>query len=153
MDIEHVWCAVVHCSATPPTMDVGVEWVTDLHKSFGWSGCGYHHVIRRDGKIEAGRSLDRQGAHVRGNNYGTWGVCLIGGVDSDGNPEDNFTSAQYKSLLALLTNYKARRPDIQFKGHRDFSPDLNGDGQITKDEWVKDCPCFDVAQKIKEWGL
>ncbi|MDA5624327.1 N-acetylmuramoyl-L-alanine amidase, partial [Pasteurella multocida] len=29
-------------------------------------------------------------------------------------------------------------------GHRDLSPDLNGDGTITPNEWLKDCPCFDV---------
>ena len=29
-------------------------------------------------------------------------------------------------------------------GHRDLSPDRNGDGIITPNEWVKACPGFDV---------
>jgi hypothetical protein len=28
-----------------------------------------------------------------------------------------------------------------------LSPDLNGDGLITSDEWLKTCPCFDVQAR------
>jgi hypothetical protein len=38
-------------------------------------------------------------------------------------------------------------------GHRDFSPDLNGDGLITPNEWMKACPCFDVSKKLSEWRI
>jgi hypothetical protein len=37
-------------------------------------------------------------------------------------------------------------------GHRDLSPDLNGNGEIEPEEWIKQCPCFDVAKEFKEFG-
>ena len=39
------------------------------------------------------------------------------------------------------------------KGHRDYSPDLNGDGIIQRNEWIKECPCFEVSDKLKEWNI
>jgi N-acetylmuramoyl-L-alanine amidase len=40
-------------------------------------------------------------------------------------------------------------PKAQIKGHRDFSPDLNKDGKITSNEWIKQCPCFDAMVEYK----
>jgi N-acetylmuramoyl-L-alanine amidase len=37
-------------------------------------------------------------------------------------------------------------PDENVKGHRDWSPDLDGDGEIEQNEWLKDCPCFNVRE-------
>jgi hypothetical protein len=34
-------------------------------------------------------------------------------------------------------------------GHRDLSPDLNGDGIIQPGEWTKMCPCYDVKREFK----
>ena len=36
-------------------------------------------------------------------------------------------------------------------GHRDLSPDLNGNGEIEPEEWIKQCPCFDVAKEFEEF--
>ena len=47
-------------------------------------------------------------------------------------------------ILTLLRDY----PGCRICGHRDLSPDLNGNGEIEPEEWVKACPCFDVT---KEW--
>ena len=32
------------------------------------------------------------------------------------------------------------------QGHRDLSPDLNGNGEIEPEEWIKACPCFEVKE-------
>ena len=53
----------IHCSATPPSMDISADDIRDWHLARGWSDIGYHAVIKRDGTIEAGRSEDRAGAH------------------------------------------------------------------------------------------
>ena len=138
---------VIHCSATKPDSDIGADEIDDWHKQRGWSGLGYHAVIRRDGTIEFGRHFDEVGAHVKGQNYRSVGVCLVGGVDADGNAEDNFSTEQLKSLTAIVATLERAYPDAEVLGHRDLSPDLDGDGVVEENEWIKDCPCFDV----REW--
>ena len=143
---------VVHCSATPSTSDIGVDEIDDWHKQRGWSGIGYHAVIRRDGEIEFGRHFDEVGAHVKGQNYRSVGVCMVGGVDTQGDAEDNFTEEQYESLVAILVTLERAYPFAEILGHRDLSPDLDGDGIIEEHEWLKDCPCFDVRKWRNSYG-
>lgn len=125
---------IVHCSATPPDMDIGVEEIRKWHvEERGWKDIGYHDVIRRNGRRELGRPLFDTGAHTKGYNDISVGVCLVGGVDSDGHPENNFTEQQMEMLKKVIKDYKKVFPGVMVAGHRDFSD--------------KDCPSFDV----KEW--
>ena len=136
---------VVHCSATNPDADIGVDEIRQWHMDGNhWDDIGYHAVIRRDGEIEFGRHFDEPGAHVKGQNYRSVGVCMVGGVDHDGKPENNFTHDQFESLTILLDMLERAYPLAKILGHRDLSPDLDGDGIIEEHEWLKDCPCFDV---------
>lgn len=150
---------VVHCSATRSSMDIGADEIYDWHTKprpdgRGWSDIGYHFVIRRNGQIQTGRPLDRAGAHVKGYNENSIGICLIGGLNEDGKPYsedgngDDFTPEQYEALLYKLAELRDTYPDTGICGHRDLSPDLNDDGVITKGEWIKNCPCFDVSDFI-----
>jgi N-acetylmuramoyl-L-alanine amidase len=136
---------VVHCSATPPTMDVGADTIRRWHQEAGYRTIGYHYVIRRSGLVEAGRPVEQVGAHVRGHNANSIGVCLVGGIDATGKPESNFTAAQFASLRGLLDGLRKRFPGARICGHRDLSPDKNGDGKIDSRDWVKACPSFDVG--------
>lgn len=147
MNIEYI---VIHCSATNPNQDIGAAEIDQWHRAKGWSGIGYHFVICRDGKIELGKPLHRIGAHAYGYNRVSWGLCMVGGVDSKNKPEDNFTNEQYTSLRNLLNVLSNIEPKAGILGHRDLSPDINGDGVIEKWEWMKDCPCFDVREFIKK---
>ena len=113
---------IVHCSDTPATMDIGVKEIDQWHKERGWKGIGYHYVIRRDGTIEFGRDLDQMGAHTKGHNSDSVGVCLVGGWKG----EFNFTIAQLMSLKNLVNILQK-----EVFGHRDFDPS-------------KTCPCFNV---------
>ena len=141
---------VVHCSATKVSSDIGVDEIRDWHvNKNGWSDIGYHAVIRRDGEIEFGRHFDVSGAHVSGQNYQSVGICMVGGLDADGEPENNFTEAQFASLRSLLLVMTLAYPGAEILGHRDLSPDLDGDGVVERHEWVKDCPCFDVKEWLK----
>ena len=137
---------VIHCSATPPGSDIGADEINDWHKRRGWKKIGYHAVIRRDGKIEFGRHFDQVGAHVAGQNYQSVGVCMVGGVDEQGDAENNFTPGQFASLRVLIAVLSRAYTQTKVVGHRDLSPDLNGDGIITADEFVKECPSFNVAK-------
>jgi len=105
---------------------------------------GYHAVIRRSGEIEFGRHFDDGGAHVIGHNFRSVGICLVGGVDAAGEPENNFTAEQFESLRALIDMLQRAYPNATALGHRDLSPDIDGDGLVSEAEWLKDCPCFDV---------
>ena len=132
---------VVHCSATRPSQDWGRAEVDRLHRSQGWFEIGYHFVIKRDGTVESGRPLERQGAHAVKFNHLSVGICMIGGVtEADVNvPEDNFTDAQFASLRSLLAELKQSYPAAEILGHRDL-PNVK-----------KACPSFDVRARVKTW--
>ena len=150
-NLNSIEAIVVHCSATKEDVWVDAKALDSWHKARGWSMIGYHRVIRLDGTVENGRPFFRRGAHVSGNNTNTIGICLIGGLDKLGKPKNTFKQEQFNSLMQEIMNIKAMCPMIKsIKGHRDYSPDLNGDGIITRDEWIKECPCFDVTKWLQD---
>ncbi len=145
MNPSDVRFLVIHCSATPATRDIGAREIELMHRQRGFRTIGYHYVIRRDGRVEKGRPDDQPGAHVQGFNSRSLGICLVGGVKADGKTaEQNFTPAQYAALEALLRRLEPNYPTAKVLGHRDLSPDRNGDGRISRNEWLKECPTFDV---------
>lgn len=145
---------VVHCSATTASMNWGRADIDRSHRARGFVMIGYHFVIRRDGKIETGRELDKVGAHVEGHNANSIGICMVGGLAAvGGRGENNFTPAQFVALAALLKELRGRYPQTRICGHRDLSKDRNGDGKITPNEWSKECPSFDVADFCRAHDL
>ena len=145
--MRHVDTIIIHCSATPRNRKLEPADLTRMHRRRGFNGCGYHFYIRRDGDICDMRPVEKVGAHCKGHNEGSIGICYEGGLDAKGNPADTRTDEQKKAMKWLVETLK-REFDIKcIAGHRDFSPDLNGDGTVEPEEWVKQCPCFDV----KEW--
>lgn len=133
---------VIHCSATKPSMDIGADTIRKWHTDpkpdgRGWSDIGYHHVIRRDGSVEPGRPIERAGAHVKGHNSHSIGVCMVGGVDDSNKPESNFTDAQWKSLSTLIGQLEGEYPTASIKGHHDLYAG-------------KACPSFDVGAWLEK---
>jgi hypothetical protein len=143
---------VIHCSATIEGEDKDAAWIRNLHvEKNGWSDIGYHFVVKLDGTVEKGRPLERPGAHVRGHNSDTIGVCYIGGLDKTGQPKDTRTEEQKLALNRLIMQLRSMFGyDLGVKGHRDYSPDINHDGEITPDEWLKACPCFDAIPEYND---
>ena len=132
----------IHCSASKVTSDIGAAEIRDWHvNDNGWSDIGYGLVIRRSGLLEMGRGIDEVGAHVKGFNSISVGVCMVGGLDIHGRPEDNFTPEQYHTLETTIKFLKKLYPDAKVQGHRDF-PDVR-----------KDCPCFDVKSWCRGRGI
>ncbi|NBR02481.1 MAG: hypothetical protein EBT94_05060 [Alphaproteobacteria bacterium] len=125
LDSDAIELLVVHCSDTPDDEPLRARDIQAMHLGFGWDGIGYHRVIGRDGLCEAGRPEYWRGAHVRGVNDRSLGVCLIG--------RHNFTAAQMDSLAALLAEWQQRYPQARVVGHRDAV------------ETHKTCPNFDAA--------
>lgn len=124
---------IVHCSATREGDDsINAEVIDRWHKARGWKGIGYHFVILLDGKIETGRMINKCGAHTKGYNCSSIGICYIGGVEKDGKtPKDTRTPEQIASMLELLRVLRKMYPDAKIHSHRDFAP--------------KACPSFDAT--------
>lgn len=127
---RHVSRLIIHCSATPPSMDIGADTINKWHTDKGWSAIGYHYVIKRDGVIENGRDVNNIGAHVKGHNTGSIGVCLIGGVDKNNKAEANFTDAQWETLAIVCKSFKKQLNYVTIHGHNEYA--------------AKACPSFDV---------
>jgi len=146
--MRNINLAVIHCSATKEGINYNVDVIRTWHKKRGFSDVGYHFLVHLDGTIERGRPWDKPGAHAKGYNYNSVGICYVGGLDSDGKPFDTRTVAQVHALRAVVGVLRAQFPEIDVVGHRDLSVDLNGDGVISKSEWLKSCPCFDVKTDL-----
>lgn len=139
---------VIHCSATRPSQDIDVKDVERWHKKRGWKGVGYNYFIKRSGTIQRGRDLDKDGfvieevgAHVRGYNSQSIGICYAGGIDNNKKASDNRTTEQKESLATLLFTLKELFPKAKIQGHRDF-PNV-----------AKSCPSFEVSDWLEEIGL
>jgi hypothetical protein len=145
LEAHHIQLLVVHCSATPPDQDIGAEEIRKWHtEGNGWSDIGYHGVIRRDGTWEKGRDLFTQGAHAKGWNSVSWGLCLVGGVDAQGQPEANYTPEQYATLWRTLEAWRHMAPNAGVCGHRDLD---------SEHQRLKACPSFDVRDAYHEYRL
>lgn len=146
----------IHASDTPEGRHVSYEQINAWDKAkFGQ--ISYHWVIELDGSMRRTLRDDQLGAHVGKKNTGNIGICYIGGRDANMHAyKDTRTDVQRKSMLTLVRTYRGRYPILKeagrIKGHRDWSPDLDRDGLIESHEWLKVCPCFDVAAWLKEMG-
>lgn len=123
---------VVHWTGTYIDQDIGAEDVHSWHQQRGWSGCGYHYVIRRDGTIERGRPINYTGAHAKanGHNNQSIGVSFVGGytVPSTGNGSNSptgsssFTAAQNVAFNRFMSTFYKAFPGGQAFGHMDTDP-------------------------------
>ena len=124
---------IIHCTATPAGREVSRAEVDRWHRERGWDGIGYHYLIHLDGSIEQGRPEERVGAHCKGYNKLSIGICYVGGLDEEGHPADTRTNAQRHALRQLLFALRQRYPHAAIRGHRDLNPQ-------------KACPCFDATK-------
>jgi len=98
---------IVHCSASNIIADANS--IRDLHiNSFGWSDIGYHFVIDRKATIQMGRSIRHQGAHCRGHNDYSIGICLGGNTHMD------FSRRQFESLQSVCSQLRRHNPEIKY---------------------------------------
>jgi N-acetylmuramoyl-L-alanine amidase len=132
--VRQITKIILHCSATREGQDVSVETIRKWHLNRGWSDIGYHYVIYLDGSIHEGRPVNRSGAHTKGYNSKSIGVCYIGGVEKDGKtPKDTRTPEQYTALTNLITALLEMYPTATLHGHNEFAN--------------KACPSFDVQKE------
>jgi len=104
-----------------------------LEKDGGtWSGIGYHYVVlngyaswnayntecsdNMEGIVQIGRPTLNQGAHARGFNAVSVGVCLIGNFDKYPTPEKQYDAA-VRLVVDLMMEYDV--PLANVVGHRE----------------------------------
>ena len=128
---------IVHCTATPEGRDVTVAQIDAWHRRRGFNGIGYHYVVMLDGTVAAGRAVALAGAHCRGHNARSVGVCYVGGMSRDmKRPLDTRTPQQKTALRQLLQRLRRRFPAAAIHGHRDYA--------------AKACPCFDATAEYRD---
>ena len=131
---------VIHCTQTPPNMDVDVEKVTQWHKERGFDTIGYHYLIKRDGTLQVGRDEDVVGAHAVAVNGTSIGVALAGGGTPDMGWENNFAPIQFQTLKSIIIKLKDKYNIEKIIGHYQV-------------EEKKQCPSFDVPEWLEKNGL
>lgn len=158
---------VIHCSASPNGESLfhgkfgDADFRTPVQVIDGWHAqrgfhrdpswverwnpklpaIGYHYVIYTNGAEGTGRHVNEIGAHVAGHNSNSLGICMVG--------TDRFSAAQWISLRGLIDQLRKSYPTARICGHRDLSPDKDGDGIVEPWEWLKICPGFDVAAWLR----
>ena len=128
---------IIHCSATREGQQISVDTIRDWHLAKGWNDIGYHFYIDLDGTINKGRDIDKIGAHCKGHNRNSIGICYCGGVEADGKtPKDTRTQEQKDSLLHVLKTLKAMYPEAVIYSHNEFAN--------------KACPSFDATGEYED---
>lgn len=126
---------IVHCSATRDDQNIDAEILNKWHKAKKFDCIGYHFVIKRDGTIEKGRDINKEGAHCYGHNKNSIGICYAGGIYRSGDEieyVDNRTPEQIRALYYLITVLAIAFPTItKVSGHCEYAN--------------KACPCFDAS--------
>lgn len=128
---------IVHCSATREGQNIPVSTIKEWHMNGrGWSDIGYHFYIDLYGEIHKGRDIARIGAHCKGQNRNSIGICYCGGVEADGKtPKDTRTDKQKEALLAVIRTLKAMYPESSVHSHNDYAN--------------KACPSFNATEEYK----
>lgn len=123
---------ILHCSATNDDLDINAAMIDNWHRKKGWSGIGYHYIIKLDGSLEIGRRVGDIGAHCAGENSGSIGICYIGGL-RENKPCDTMTSPQEMTFIRLVNALRFTLGELALHGHNEFAN--------------KACPSFDVRKK------
>lgn len=127
---------------------------------------GYNFLVDNHGKRHDIRPIDQIPAHIYGYNTESVGICYSGGIRAGAKPNlnghfkvrdciDTRTIGQKVELVntiidvLLLIGESQPIHEIEIKGHRDFSPDVNGDGIIEPWEYMKQCPCFNAEPEYR----
>jgi N-acetylmuramoyl-L-alanine amidase len=110
---------IVSASGTPPAMDFGAQrlalWYEGKRSRFF---CPWHFVIRRNGKVEEGRSVQYRGEAPHGFKAISLSVLLVGGQSEVKycRPSPNYSNEQRAALESLLRRLSARYPGVKILG-------------------------------------
>lgn len=116
---ENTLYLIVDHTGTTSTINLDVTSINNSDRAKSFFGIRYHYVITRDGELQEGRTLDRVSPLTGVLDKDAVTLCLVGGKDLEGNPEDNFTVEQKQALRELITVLRSSHPDIEVLGRRE----------------------------------
>ena len=102
----------------------------------GWADVGYHYLVQKDGKIVLGRPIAAQGAHARGANRTSVGICVIG--DNTRGNGYAWTYHQKQALRRFVRAFLTLFPGARVVGHRDAG------------STATECPGVEIAAMFSE---
>lgn len=146
---------VIHCTAGHGDLNSIKNFWFNVRK---WAVGGYHRFIDYDGKITDLYPFNTVVNGVKGFNQESIHISYRGGVSKTNNTvaEDTRTPAQKEALedcvieaLCWITNNGGNVSKVKILGHRDLSPDRNGNGVVESWERIKECPSFNAISDYK----
>lgn len=138
---------VVHWTDTYSNKNIGSEEINTTQKELGSESIGYHYVIRRDGSLQRGRPVNKQGDHalINGHDEYSIGLVFVGGINAPSGTAfpGNFRSVSSLTLSQMNTfnefckAFYERYPGGQILGHNDIDP-------------LEEDPGFDVRDYVED---
>ena len=156
---RNVDSTIIHATETFTNKNIGAEEIDDFAVQLGEEEIGYHYVIRRDGRLQRGRSVEQEGDHAPYNfNKTSIGLVMVGGINRASTesldvPKSSasFTRAQYDTLELFLKTFYNHLPGGEVYGHNElkslFSTDTDGEEEALDEQDFLD-PFFDVSEYI-----
>lgn len=123
---------VAHCSDSDIPAHDSIDVIREWHRERGFSDIGYAYFITKDGTVHPGRSEEQVGAHVRGHNATSIGICLSG--------RKEFTEKQFEAFKKLCFEL-TRKYGLE-------KQDIIAHSQLDKN---KTCPNFDLHALVSSW--
>lgn len=93
-----------------------VEDINQWHLERGWTGIGYNYYVRKDGTIWRGRPEWAVGAHAKGHNDKSIGICCEGAYMTE-----TMTAAQLAALKDLIRDIMSRYGKLKLLRHKDVN--------------------------------
>lgn len=123
---------ILHCSDSDVMKHNDISIIRQWHLARGFKNVGYHYFIQKMGTVQHGRKLHIEGAHVKGHNKDSIGICLSG--------RKEFTHDQFRSLARIIKELagKYKLSEGFIFGHNDFTDQ-------------KTCPNFDVQEFLNRF--
>lgn len=122
---------VIHATETFTNKNIGAEEIDAIQKKLGEDEIGYHYVIRRDGRLQRGRPVEKEGSHCPTGNYDktSIGIVMVGGINRASTEQSfetssaSFTRAQYNTLEQFLQVFYNNFSGGEVFGHSDIETD------------------------------
>jgi len=135
---------IVHHSLTKDSGSVSWGAIRKYHtQTLKWAGIGYHVgvelIISGDESCyEAllGRMWDRTGAHVRGHNHNSLGICFVGNYDTIAPKKEMLQIGA--EVIALWLKLFSLSPDDIYP-HHNFNIHKSCPGVLFDMEYLKTC--------------